>query len=288
MLPSAPWGGDSQRYPTGAEVAEYLESYAERLNAEILTNTRVRAVERTPGGYSVHTADGSVLDARTVIAATGSFANPYRPALPGLAGYQGTVVHAAEYLRPQPFTGRRVVVVGAGNSAVQIAVELAEHAVEVVLATRHPIHYATNEPIPADSRFWTALAWAGRLPIGGWFGHTPIPVIDTQGYRAAITEGRPERREMFTEAQGRTLIWPDGQTLTADTVVLATGYRPALDYLSGIERFDEHGYPPHRRGLSKHNPGLGYVGLEYQGTMLSGTMHGAGRDAAHVARKLLA
>jgi len=286
-LPAGTWAGEPNRYPTGAEVAQYLEGYAERIGAEIRTDTRVDSVQRYRGGYLLHTTSGTALHARTVIAATGSFANPYRPELAGLAGYRGTVIHAAQYRAPEPFTGQRVVVVGSGNSAVQIAMELAGQAVEVVLATRHPIRYATNEPIPAEARFWTALTWAGRLPIGRFIGHSPIPVIDTEGYRQAIDEGKPQRRTMFGRAEGRRLIWPDGRTTEADTVVLATGYRPALAYLAGMEHFDQGGHPVHRRGVSKRHRGLGYVGLEYQTTMLSGTMHGAGRDAARTVAALL-
>ena len=85
-------------------------------------------------------ADGGEHRARTLIAATGSFARPHRPRFPGQGAFRGRILHAAEYRNPGPFRGKRVVVVGAGNSAVQIAHELAEVA-ETTLATRAPIRF---------------------------------------------------------------------------------------------------------------------------------------------------
>ncbi|MFF3974152.1 NAD(P)-binding domain-containing protein [Streptomyces rubiginosohelvolus] len=107
--------GDPDRYPHRDEVASYLTRYAARLDANIRTGHRVTGVQHGDAGFEVELADGGALAARAVVAASGTFGHPYRPALTGLDGFTGTVLHAAEYRRPQPFTGQRVVVVGAGN-----------------------------------------------------------------------------------------------------------------------------------------------------------------------------
>ncbi|RKT88536.1 putative flavoprotein involved in K+ transport [Saccharopolyspora antimicrobica] len=284
-LPGAPLPGDPNRYPTGAEVADYLRSRAESLDCEIRTGHRVTSVTSDPAGFLVRTEHGAELTGTAVVAATGIFGNPHRPELPALDGYTGVVRHSADYRSPEPFAGQRVVVVGAGNSAVQIAVELAEHA-EVTLATRKPIQYATNQPIPGDSRFWSVLSAAARLPLGPLLGHGTIPVVDIAGYKAAIDAGKPDRREMFVAAEGTSLRWPDGTAEHVDAVILATGYRPALDYLRPLGVLDEAGRPRQRHGISHTHPGLTFVGLEHQRSILSGTMHGCGRDARHVARRL--
>nr|WP_211357626.1 NAD(P)-binding domain-containing protein [Nocardia cyriacigeorgica] len=70
-----------------------------------------------------------------VIAASGMFGNPHRPNIPALNTYTGKVMHSADYRPSEAFAGQRVVVIGSGNSAFQIAVELASHA-EVILASR--------------------------------------------------------------------------------------------------------------------------------------------------------
>ncbi|MFD6858205.1 flavin-containing monooxygenase [Rhodococcus sp. NPDC060090] len=284
-LGGEPFPGSPHRYPSGIEVAEYLEAYAESLSAEVRTGFTVDRVSRQREHYLIHGSDGETVVSRAVISATGGFTNPYRPHIAALDRFTGEVIHAADYRSPERFRDKSVVVVGAGDSAVQIAVELREHT-KVILVSRHPIHYATSTPIPPNSRFWSWLARAGRLPIGRWFGHTPIPVVDTQGYKQMIDGCAPERREMPFGARECVLLWADGREDRVDTVILATGYRPSLGHLSSLEQFDSQGFPLHRSGLSRRHRGLAYVGLEYQRTMLSGTLHGANQDAAYVARRI--
>ncbi|MGW5387129.1 flavin-containing monooxygenase [Nocardia sp. NPDC003963] len=283
-LPGLPFPGDPYRYPGRDEVAGYLRACAAEVDGEIHPGRRVGSVTRANGGYRVQTTTGAEYTAPVVVSATGSFGEPHRPPLPG-PGYTGEVLHAADYRSPAPFAGHRIVVVGSGNSAVQIAVELAAVA-QVTLAARTPPRYATTEPIPGDSRFWRVLSAAARLPAGRLFHSGSIPVIDTAGYRAALDSGNPAVRPMFTGADGTVLQWPGGYRAQADTVLLATGYRPALRYLRGLVTMDDNGFPAHHGGLSTDCPGLAFLGLEYQRTILSGTVHGVGRDGRQLARRL--
>jgi putative flavoprotein involved in K+ transport len=98
-LPGLPFPGDCERHPHRDEVVDYLSTYAARLNADIRTSQRVTEVVHD-NGYRVSTADGSTFIAPIVIAATGGFGNPHRPALPGLDDFPGTVLHAAQYCTP--------------------------------------------------------------------------------------------------------------------------------------------------------------------------------------------
>lgn len=132
-IPGHPFPGDPDGYPHRDEVAAYLQRFADSLDVEIRTNTRVTAVEP---GFVVHTDDGQSLQAAGIVAATGSFGNPYVPEIPG--NFTGKRLHVADYRNPKAYAGERVVVVGAGNSAVQIGYELAEVAA-VTLATRYPV-----------------------------------------------------------------------------------------------------------------------------------------------------
>jgi len=122
------FGGDPGRYPHRDEVVTYLLRYADRLDADIRTRTRVREVRADNGGFSLALEDGGRLSARAVVAASGTFGRPHRPELPDLGAFTGAVLHATDHRSPEPFAGQRVVVVGAGNSAVQIAAELAQRA----------------------------------------------------------------------------------------------------------------------------------------------------------------
>lgn len=132
-LPGRRFPGDPDRYPHRDEVIDYLRAYAAALDVDVHTGTPVQTVTSDETGeFTVTTATGAVFTAPRVIGATGSFGSPYLPALPGQQDFGGRILHASEYRNPGGFTGRQVVVVGAGNSAVQIATELAEHT-EVVL-----------------------------------------------------------------------------------------------------------------------------------------------------------
>jgi putative flavoprotein involved in K+ transport len=286
-LPGMPFPGDPYRYPGRDEVVGYLRDYAAWLGCEIRTCARVRGVSAEDGAFSVRTDAGELLRARAVVVASGQFANPHRPALPPLEGYSGRVIHAAEYRCPDPYQGERVVVIGSGNSAVQIAVEIASVA-RVSIVSRSPIHYATTEPVPGRSRFWKLVSLASRVPAGRLFSPRTIPIIDTGGYRAAIEAGHPGWRQMPCGSDGQVLRWADGSAERVDTVILATGYRPALGCLEPLGVLEASGRPEHRAGLSRTMPGLAFVGLDYQRTILSATMHGVGRDAAYVARALAA
>ncbi|QUX30602.1 NAD(P)-binding domain-containing protein [Nocardiopsis akebiae] len=285
-LPGHALPGDPERYPRRDEVVDYLRDYASHLDADLRCGQRVKRVERDGHGFTLTTADGSRARAAVVVAATGGFTRPHRPDLPGLADFTGTVLHAAEYRVPEPFTGQRVVVVGGGNSGVQIAAELADVA-RVSLATRAPVTWANQRPLGRDIHWWFTRSGLDAAPLRGVWEKGPTLVNDDGRHRAAFTTGNPDRREMFTRLEGGKAVWADGAVEEVDTVLLATGYRPALGYLSPTTALDSRRRPLHRGGISTTVPGLGYVGLEFQRSFSSATLRGVGRDARHVVRRLL-
>ena len=202
-LPGLAFPGDPDRYPHRDEVVAYLEEYAKRLDVDIRIGHYVRDLKHANEIFTARLADGRELHARTVVAATGGFTNPYRPALPGLASFTGTVLHAADYQRPEPFAGQRVLVVGGGNSAIQIAAELAEHA-RATVTTREKLRFAPQRPLGRDLHFWYTVTGLDTAPVGRLLTHPPtVPVLDTGRYRTAIATGRPDHRPMFTALEGR-------------------------------------------------------------------------------------
>ncbi|MFB7651553.1 MULTISPECIES: flavin-containing monooxygenase [unclassified Streptomyces] len=289
-LPGMPFpGADRDRYPHRDEVVAYLTAYADHLDADIRTGCRVSAVRRTGEGFAVELEGGGRLSARAVVAASGTFGHPHRPALPGLEEFTGQVLHAADYRGPARFNGRRVVVVGAGNSAVQIAAELA-YTARVRLATRGPVKFAAQRVLGRDLHFWLARTGLDAAPLGRLLPRPPAqPVLDDGHYRAALAAGQPDRRPMFTGADGAKLVWPDGRREEADAIVLATGYHPDLPYLAPLhDALAPDGNPRHREGLAISVPGLAFVGLEWQRSLSSNSLRGVGRDADQIARRLAA
>ncbi|MFJ8723604.1 flavin-containing monooxygenase [Streptomyces sp. NPDC093269] len=285
-LPGMPFPGDPDRYPHRGEVVAYLLRYAGHLDADTRTQARIREVRAGNGGFALAFEDGGGLAARAVVAASGAFGRPHHPQLPGMESFTGTVLHAAAYRRPGPFAGQRVVVVGTGNSAVQIAVELAERS-RVTLAGRRPVRFARQRIMGRDLHWWLGRSGIDTLPIGRFLRTPPTQlVIDDGQYRTAVAAAAPDYRPMFTKVDGTKVTWADGGTEEIDTILLATGYRPDLEYLAPLGALDRTGYPCHREGMSLTHPGLAYVGLEWQRSLSSNSLRGVGRDAARVARHL--
>ncbi len=287
-MPGAPFPGDPDGYPHRDEVTAYLERYAARLDVEIRTNIRVQSVEADGAGFTVHTADGRNLTAAGIVAASGSFTNPRLPALPGQDGFTGELLHVADYRNPRPYAGKRVVVVGGGNSAVQIGYELSE-TTAVTLATRAPIRFLQQQHNGRDLHDWLVGTGFDHLPPE-WLMHYVggTLVMETGDYQNALDSGRMKRREMFTAVDGDAVVWADGEHELVDAVIFATGYRPDLDYLRPLGALDENGAPLHTGGVSATHPGLAYVGLEFQRSFSSNTLRGVHRDAEHVIAPLAA
>ncbi|MFJ7777628.1 flavin-containing monooxygenase [Streptomyces yangpuensis] len=288
-LPGVPFGGDPDRYPHRDEVVAYLTTYADRLQADIRTGQRVAAVRVDGGGFTVELEDGGRLSARAVVAASGSFGRPHHPDLPGLETFGGQVLHAAEYRSPAAFAGQRVAVVGAGNSAVQIAAELARGS-RTTLTTRAPVKFARQHLLGKDLHFWLTRTGLDSAPLGRLLRMPPgQPVLDDGRYRAALAAGSPDRRPVFQRLDGDEVTWADGATERLDALVLATGYRPDLAYLAGLGgALDDSGRPRHRDGACPAHPGLAFVGLEWQRSLSSNSLRGVGRDAERAARRLAA
>ncbi|MEU4041150.1 NAD(P)-binding domain-containing protein [Streptomyces antibioticus] len=206
--------------------------------------------------------------------------------MPGLDTFNGALLHVSQYRNPAPFAGQRVVVVGAGNSAVQVAAELAQVA-RVSLASRAPVRWFPQRPFGRDLHFWLTATGLDAAPLAR-FQRRPasMAVIDDGRYRAALAAGRPDRRPVFTRVDGPSVTWADGTAEDVDAIVLATGYLPDLDCLTPLGALDRSGRPRHRDGASLIHPRLAYVGLEWQRSLSSASLRGVGRDAQRAARRL--
>ena len=279
-LPGMPFPGSPDRYPARDEVVGYLRGYAEAFGLPVLAGKRVLRAERDTGaGFRLQTDDGGEYRARTLISATGSFARPHHPQFPGQEAFRGRILHAAEYRNPGPFRGKRVVVVGAGNSAVQIAHELAGVA-ETTLATRAPIRFMPQVVLGRDLHFWLSVSGLDRLPLGRLFDVSePGGVVDDGIYAAAVRSGRPDRRPLFSRFTESGVVWDDGREEPVDAVLLATGYGPNLGYLGPLGALQADGRPDQRGGVSRAVPGLYFVGLPFQTSFASATLRGVGFDA---------
>ena len=286
-LPGKRFPGDADRYPTRDEIVAYLRDYATRFEQAIRVGERVETVDPDDGGFVTSTSSGLEVSSRLVIAATGAFQAPHRPALPGLEAFTGTVLHSSEYRDPREFEDQRIVVVGAGNSAVQIAADLAPVA-DVTLATRRAIRWINQRPLGRDLHWWYKTTGFDTAPLGRWLARLPDPVVDDGRHRRAIRTGNPDQRPIFKQLGHDHVTWADSTREALDALILATGYRAHFPFLQHTPALAPDGTPLHTGGVSTTVPGLGYVGLDFQRSFSSATVRGVARDAHHVLAKLTA
>jgi putative flavoprotein involved in K+ transport len=287
-MPGLPFPGDPDRYPARDEVADYLERSAAGLGVEIRTSTRVVTIRQEDREFIVETAGGQHLRAAGIVAASGSFSTPFRPTLPGAESFTAGLLHVADYRNPVPYEGKRVIVVGAGDSAAQVANELAPIA-KVTLAARHPLRFIPQRIGGKDVHYWLQETGFDSLPAEWLDKITGGSVItDSVGFRQTLADGLLDVRPMFKGLDGDHVVWNHGDREPVDVIILATGYHPSLGYLRELGALDPQGAPLHAGGISTTHLGLVYVGLEFQRSFASNTLRGVAADASAVVAPLVA
>lgn len=285
QLPGLGFSGDPDRYPHRDEVVDYLTRYASRLDADIRYQRRVTSLTQTADGLAAR-GDGFEVRAHRVIVASGSFDAPYTPPIPGIDAHGGRVLHVAQYRSPGEFAGARIAIFGAGNSAVQIAAELATVA-RVDMYSRHPIRWQRQRILGEDLHWWLVRTGLDRAGVLDSLFPVTTPVLDDGRYRAALRRAAVGWNPMPVRIQDGRLVGVDGRRREADVLLFATGYRPSVSFLASTPALDSTGLPRHRAGISTTVPGLGFVGLEHQRSFASATLRGVGRDAQAVVSRLM-
>lgn len=280
-LPGLLFPGDPDHHPGKDEVAGYLRDYAERFALPVRLSTPVRRLTRTGDGFALETPDG-VLAAREVVVATGPFQRPVVPA------HELTVpaLHTSQYRRPGQLPDGPVVVVGGGNSGVQIAAELAASGRPVTLAvgTRQPT--LPQRLLGRDLFHWLNLAGVVRIPSDTRIGariRRREPLIGT-GLRELRRDG-VRLAGRVVAAAGDTVRTADGDTVSAAAVVWATGYRVDHTWIDIPGATGPDGEPVHIRGAGVV-PGLHYLGLPYQHSRGSALLGWVGDDADRLVSRL--
>jgi putative flavoprotein involved in K+ transport len=277
-LPGMPFSGHPHRYPGKDEVADYLEAYAARFRLPVYAGERVHALRTGPDGWEAETANRRYKGAHVVVA-TGPFHEPVIPRLSRDLPASVVQLHTASYRNPAQLPAGDVLVVGAGNSGVQIAEELSR---------THRVHLAAGERMPrlpqrvlGRSLFW----WLERA------GLMNVSVDSLLGRRMSRTDtliGKSPRMlrgvrvlGRAVEVQGNAVLTADGGRISPASVVWATGFRPDFGWIDALV-LDARGAPLHRRGVTSA-PGLYFLGLSWLHTRGSALMGWVGRDAEYIA-----
>jgi hypothetical protein len=293
--------------PTRAHFVEYLREYARRHAVPVETRAEATEVERDDGAsaWLVRTPAG-VLRARHLIWATGIIANPRIVALEGRERFRGRVMHSIEYRRPTGFAGRRVLVVGVGNSGGEIGSELARAGARVTMAVRSganvvprelggiPIQYLVFAMSRLPASFRRGVAEGVRAMSERRRGpavlprpsHGTLDSIPLIGFHLvdAIREGLVVVRPGIATLTETGARFTDGSEESFDDVILATGFTAAIAPLRDLITMDPRGFARRvDRVASADRDALWFVGHNYD---TRGGIYNIGVDARDVGRRV--
>ena len=224
-LPDLPFPASAGTYPGKDAVADYLETYARTFDLPVRLGTRVTRLRRVDGLFAVETTSGP-LTARQVVVATGPFSAPRVPELATGLAPDVVQLHSSAYRRPDDLPQGRVLVVGAGNSGVQIAEELAASGRTVSLAIGSRPRTVPQRPLGRDLFWWLTRTGLIRATVDSRLGRR---FRDRELVIGTTWRGLSEQGVTLlpraVSAIGRTVALADGTTTVVDAVVWATGFR---------------------------------------------------------------
>jgi putative flavoprotein involved in K+ transport len=293
-LPGMTIPGDDWGFPTKDELADYLESYAAHFELPIRHAVEVDHLSRG-GDRFLASAGDTIFEADNVIVAMASYQKPKTPGFATHVDSDILQLHVADYENPGQLQEGDVLVVGVGNSGAEVAKELAED--RRVWLSGEPSAVQPFRPEGLSGRLLMPFVGPVILnrvlttstPIGRRFlskmRHKGAPLLRVKpkdlvaagvqrvGRTTGVVDGRPRME--------------DGTVLDVANVVWCTGFGPGFSWID-LPVFDDDGDVAHDRGVVDDVPGLYFVGLKFQYSVLSDTLLAVGRDAGYVVDHLAA
>ena len=280
-------------FPTKDEVAAYLEEYAARFELPVRNDVRVDRVSGDGSGFVVRAGDLRI-EAENVIVATGA---NREPRVPGLADQLDPAIiqlHSSEYRGPSQLRDGGVLIVGAGNSGADIAMEVVR---------QHPTWLSGPSTGHVPFRIETAFARHVAIRMIRFVGLHVLTIRTPLGRKARqkfASRGGPlvrvkpkdlsaagvARVPRTVGVRGGVPVLEDGRVVDVTNVIWCTGFRQGLSWVD-LPVFGEDGEPVHDRGVAPGAPGLYFVGLPFQYAAASDVLPGVGRDAAYIVKRLV-
>jgi len=294
-LPGMPFPADPRSFPGKDEVGDYLEAYAARFDLPVRLGVRVERLSAEPGGGYLVATDAGPIRCDNVVVATGTFGRT--PNVPDASRELDPSIlqlHSSEYRRPGQLRPGPVLVVGASHSGTDIAFECALSHPTTLVGRDHgeiPIPWGSRRlhlAFPVLLFAWKHLVTRrtplGRREMAHARSHGAPMLRVKRADLAARGVVRSEARVVGAR-DGQPLL-SDGTVLEAATVVWATGFRQVFGWID-LPVIGEDGWPREHRGVVAEAPGLFFCGLCFQFAFSSMLVAGAGRDAEHVACKIV-
>jgi putative flavoprotein involved in K+ transport len=287
-LPGMPCPGLPWAYPTKDEIADYLQAYAREFELPVQTGVKVDRLTKAGDRFEVTWAEHRLF-AENVVVATGAFNNPRVPSFARELDKRIVQLHSKEYRNASQIEKGAVLVVGAGNSGAEIAMELAPHhrtwlsgpdtGQEPTRAGSHLDHLVTPVMWFAATRL-TVKTRLGRK-LRDYFTDPPRGIPLGRVRRKDFAHAGIERVPRVTGVRNGYPILENGRVLEVSNVIWCTGYAPNYDWID-FPLPKHNGAPIHDRGIVDACPGLYFIGLLFLYSLSSALVGGAGRDAEHI------
>jgi putative flavoprotein involved in K+ transport len=289
-LPGWPFPAPSWSYPTARETADYLEAYAERFELPVRLRTRVDRVTKVDGRYLVQAGEQR-FTADCVVYASGFYGTPNVPEFASELDPRIVQMHSSEYREPSQLRPGGVLLVGAGNSGADIAMEVSQtHTTwlsgpdkgQIPLRIEHPLRRVV---VPV---LWFVASHV--LTVKTPLGRKVRPHILKSGAprirvkSADLNAAGVEQVPRTVGVQDGLPVLEDGRVLNAANVIWCTGFRENYGWID-LPVFDGDGAPVHERGVASE-PGLYFLGLDFLYSFASENVGGVYRDAKHIAKHI--
>jgi putative flavoprotein involved in K+ transport len=277
-------------FPTKDQMADYLAAYAAHFALPVRTGVRVTGLSRQGDRYLV-TAGNVRFEADNVVIAMATYQKPRIPAFATDMDPSIVQLHSSEYRNLKQLRPGGVLLVGAGNSGSEIALETVRGGHETWMSGRDvgrlPFTFGTL-PRRVLTRLMLRVIFHRLLTIDTPIGRKVRPSV-LHGAAPLIRATPNVLDAAGVQRVGRTAGarkgWPvleDDRVLDARNIIWCTGYHPGFSWIE-LPVFDADGEPRHHRGVVTDEPGLYFVGLTFLYAMTSAMIHGVGRDADYVA-----
>lgn len=292
-LPGLRFPSPPDHFPTKDEMADYLENYAEHFRLPVKTGIKVTGISKESEHFCVKT-DYEDYSAENVVVAMSSFQNPKIPEFAGELNSDIIQFHSLNYRKPSQYQKGEVLVVGAGNSGAEVALEAVKNGHKVWLSGRDTGHV----PFKIDGtlgrlilvRLVLRVLFHRILTINTPIGKKVRPKLLSTG--GELIRIKPKefknaginRVPRVTGVDNGIPLLEDGQKLDVKNVVWCTGFYPSFSWID-IPVF-KNMEPMHKRGIVSKEPGLFFTGLHFLYSFSSTMIHGAARDAKHIVKSI--
>ncbi|MCL6218604.1 ArsO family NAD(P)H-dependent flavin-containing monooxygenase [Zunongwangia pacifica] len=271
-------------YPCRQEFIDYLKAYEKRYNFSIQRNTKVTKVKNKDGIFKIETNQGNF--AETVVSATGTAKNPFIPSFPKRKDYQGVQLHSVDYRNTKKFKGKKILVIGGGNSGAQILAELSKVAQTKWVTLEEP----TFLPEEIDGRYLFQQANSSYFNEKKQTEEKEVSlsdIVQVEIVKNGLKRNIYDALRPFDSFYKDGVIWQDGEKETFDAVIWCTGFNANLKHLNPLGII-KNGHIETKNTRSIKYPKLWLVGYGNWTGFASATIYGVGKTARNTAKEIKA